>query len=97
MPELHDYYCNAKNLAMDILRKERVVTPELIHETASKAAQAQSIFDPSALVDVENLTAELRHLFSVGAEDATALDDFTEHEAWLPSRRADIQWRFWNR
>lgn len=97
MPESHDYYANARNLAMDILRKERVVTPELIQQTASKAAQAQAIFDPTATVDVEKLTAELRHLFSVGAEDATALDDFTEHEAWLPSRRADIQWRFWNR
>ena len=97
MPEPHDYQTNARNLAVDILRKEKLKTPELILETASKAAAAQKLFDPSAMVDVEKLTAELRHLFSVGAEDATALDDPAEHEPWLPSKRAQIQWRFWSR
>lgn len=97
MANTHDYQANARNLAVDILRKEKTKTPELIQQTAARAAQAQTLFDPTALVDVEQLTAELRHLFSVGSEDATALDDFTEHEPWLPSRRAQIQWRFWNR
>jgi len=97
MPETHDHYVNARNLAVDILRKERVKTPELIQETATKAAHAQTLFDPRASVDVEKLTAELRHLFSVSAESATALDDPTGHTPWLPSRRANIAWRFWNR
>jgi hypothetical protein len=97
MAEPHDYFINARNLAMDILRKEKQKTPELIQQIATKAAQAQSLFDSSVLVDVEKLTAELRHLFSIGASDATALDDLTEHEPWLPTRRAQIQWRFWNR
>ncbi len=97
MPETHDHYVNARNLAVDILRKERVKTPELIQETATKAAHAQTLFDPLASVDVEKLTAELRHLFSVSAQSATALDDPTGHTPWLPSRRANIAWRFWNR
>ena len=97
MLEIHDHYVNARNLAVDILRKERVKTPEFIQETASKAAHAQTLFDSLASVDVEKLTAELRHLFSVGAESATALDDPTGHRSWLPSRRANIAWRFWNR
>lgn len=97
MPETHDYYANARNLAMDFLRKEKSVTPELIAQTATRAVQALKIVDPAATIDTEKLTAELRHLFSVAAEDATALDDFTEHEPWLPSRRGSIQWRFWNR
>jgi hypothetical protein len=97
MPEPHDHYINARNLAVDILRKERVRTPELIQDTASKAARAQLLFDAQAIVEVDKLTAELRHLFSVSADSATALDDHTGHIPWLPSRRAKIAWRFWNR
>ncbi len=82
---------------MDILRREKIKTPELIHQTAIKAAQAQTLFDPTATVDIERLTAELRHMFSVSAESATALDDPTDHKTWLPVRRSQIQWRFWNR
>ncbi len=97
MPEHHDYFANARNLAVDILRKEAIKTPEMIRATAERAAQAQTLFDPAVRVDVDQLTAELRHLFSVTAEAATVLDDTTEHQPWLPSRRAQIHWRFWNR
>lgn len=97
MPECHDYQANARNLAMDILRREKIKTPDLIYQIALKAAQAQTLFDPTATVDIERLTAELRHLFSVSAETATALDDPTDHKTWLPVRRSQIQWRFWNR
>jgi hypothetical protein len=90
-------FANARNLAVDILRAERVRTAELIRQTAEKAVQAQKLFDPQVSIDVEALTAELRHLFSVGVETATALDDATDHEPWLPSKRGHIQWRFWNR
>lgn len=97
MSEQHDYHANARNLAMDILRREVIKTPEIIHQTAIKAAQAQTLFDPKVTVDIERLTAELRHMFSVSAESATALDDPTDHRTWLPVRRSQIQWRFWNR
>ena len=97
MPDPHDYYTNARNLAVDILRKEKVKSPELVERTAARAAQAQLLFEPTAHIDIEQLTAELRHLFSVSAETATALDDPTEHRPWLPSKRAQIRWRFWNR
>src|SRR5688500_14269697 len=97
MRNLQDTFVNARNLAVDILRSEKLKTVELIQETAAKAAQAQKLFDPTISVDVERLTAELRHLFSIGVEAATALDDATDHVPWLPSKRAQIQWRFWNR
>ena len=66
MPEPHDHYANARNLAVDILRKEMKRTPELIRATAEKAVQAATIFAPGVTIDVEALTTELRHLFSVG-------------------------------
>ena len=102
MPEPHDHYANARNLAVDILRKEMKRTPELIGETARKAVQAATIFAPGVTIDAEALTAELRHLFSVGVQDATVLDDHDPkgHAAWLPNKRANTApgfWRFWTR
>jgi hypothetical protein len=102
MPEAHDHHANARNLAVDILRKEMKRTPELIRATAEKAVQAATIFAPEAIIDVEALTLELRHLFSVGVEDATVLDDHDPkgHVPWLPNMRANNApgfWRFWTR
>ncbi len=102
MPEPHDHYANARNLAVDILRKEMKRTPELIGEMARKAVQAATIFAPGVTIDAEALTAELRHLFSVGVQDATVLDDHDPkgHVAWLPNKRANTApgfWRFWTR
>ena len=97
MRNWQDAFANARNLAVDILRAEKIKTPELIQQTAAKAAEAQKLFDPAINIDVESLTAELRHLFSVGVEAGSALDDASDHEPWLPARRGQIQWRFWNR
>ena len=97
MPEATDYYANARNLAIDFLRKEKVRSPELIADIAAKAVHAQTLFDPAASVDLQRLVAELRHLFSVTADVATALDDVKDHKPWFPARRAGITWRFWNR
>ncbi len=97
MTESDRHFINARNLAIDILRGARARTPELIRATAEKAANAQVLFDPNAVVDVDQLTAELRHLFSVSNEAATVLDDATEHVPWLSAKRAGIRWRFWQR
>lgn len=92
-------YANARNLAVDILRAEKNRTPEMIGEVATKAAQAATIFAPTMLIDVEILTAELLHLFSVRAGEVTILDDHDPkgHVPWLLSKRAEIKWRFWSR
>ncbi|MCZ7655512.1 MAG: hypothetical protein M5R42_16570 [Rhodocyclaceae bacterium] len=58
---------------------------------------AIALFDPDAKAGSGAACRRLRHLFSVGAGYATALDDIADHEPWLASRRADIEWRFWNR
>jgi hypothetical protein len=97
MPEPHDHHANARNLAVDILRKETKRTSEVIQEVATKVAQAATIFAPGVSIDIEALAAELRHLFSVAVDQATALDDLTEHVPWLQNKKAEIQWRFWNR
>ena len=97
MAEPHNYYVNARNWAIDILRRDALKTSERIREVADRAVQAQKLFDPAADIDLDELAAELRHLFSVTAEVGTILEDPTDHIPWYPARRASIKWRFWNR
>jgi hypothetical protein len=96
---MHNYYENARNMAVDILRKESRRSNELVRSTAEKAAQATLLFAPGETIDVDALTAELLHLFSVTVEDATVLEDHDPnlHTPWLPGKRGSIQWRFWTR
>jgi hypothetical protein len=97
MVEPHDHYVNARNLAIDILRNEKLKTQDRIRDVADRAIQAQKLFDPTAEVSIDQLSAELRHLFSVTAEAGTVLEDSVDHLPWYPARRASIAWRFWNR
>ena len=72
MPEPHDHYANARNLAVDILRKVMRRTPELIRATAEKAVQAATIFAPDATID----RAASRKVFSsVKARTQERLND----------------------
>jgi hypothetical protein len=96
---MHNYYENARNMAVDILRKESKRSTELVRLTAEKAAQAIISFAPGEAIDVDALTAELLHLFSVTVENATILEDHDPnlHTPWLPDKRGSILWRFWTR
>jgi hypothetical protein len=99
MPDAATVFANARNIAVDVLRGEKNRTPEMISEVAIKAVQAATLFAAGVSIDVEILTAELLHLFSVRAGDVTILDDDDPkgHVPWLPSKRSEIKWRFWNR
>ena len=86
-----------RNLAVDLLRRVTPRTPEKIREAAETGARAASAV--GIPVDVEALTAELRHLFSVEIDDATILEDHDprSHTPWLEGRKAEIEWSFWRR
>jgi hypothetical protein len=96
---MHNFYENARNMAVDILRKEGRRSIEIVRSTAEKAAQATLLFAPGETIDVDALTGELLHLFSVTIEDATVLEDHDPnlHTPWLPGKRGSIPWRFWTR
>lgn len=98
-PDMHNYYENARNMAVDILRKESTRSVDLVRSTAERAAQATLIFAPGESIDIEALVTELLHLFSVTVQDATVLEDHDPnlHTPWLPDKRGSIQWRFWTR
>lgn len=96
---MHDFYANARNMSVDVLRKETVRSADMIRSTAEKAIQASLLFAPDEEIDLEALVAELLHLFSVTIDDATVLDDHdpNQHIPWLLNQRGSISWRFWTR
>ena len=99
MPEIPNPSRNLLNWAVDSLRGQSRLTPERIREVAEQAVKAAPILAPGVTIDLEALTTELRHLFSVGVQNATVLDDHdpSRHVPWLPGKKGGIQWRFWNR
>ena len=48
-------------------------------------------------VDREKLIKDIEELFTVWSNDPSALGNDDDHRPWLSSRRAEIDWRFWNR
>jgi len=99
MTDPGEAYRIARNLAIDLLRKERDRTSDLVRERATQAVDVVSRLEAGARLDPDTLTAELLHLFSIRAGEVSILEDHdpTSHVSWLPSRRAQIQWRFWTR
>lgn len=75
MPDDGTVFANTRNIAVDVLRGEKNRTHEMIGEVAIKAVQATTLFAAGVSIDVEMLTAELLHLFSVRAGDVSILDE----------------------
>lgn len=49
------------------------------------------------VVDREQLIEELEQTFTVWSNDPTTLGNDDDHVPWLTQKRADVEWRFWNR
>ena len=98
MNQTADSYTTARSWAVDMLKGNPSRSEEDIRATAVKVIQAVQLVGATGAVDLEQLVSELMHLFSISAEKGSALDDLHEdHVAWLPDKRAKIDWRFWSR
>lgn len=48
-------------------------------------------------IDIGMLIKELETIFSTWIGEAVTLEGKDNHEAWLPNKRGDIEWRYWRR
>lgn len=88
----------AKQFALVMLEKETRPTPELIQEKVQQAAQfAQMTAPPGVVVDVDALIAEFESIFSHFVAVGRVLEDSRGHVPWLQDKRAEIDWKFWER
>lgn len=97
MNTLNEAHEMAKQWATDLLRKLSNRTEDVIRAKARLAIQFVEEAMGAGSVDEAQLVAELLHAFSITVDRGTALDDFRDHKAWLPDKRANIQWKFWTR
>ncbi|MBR8834021.1 MAG: hypothetical protein DSM106950_08260 [Stigonema ocellatum SAG 48.90 = DSM 106950] len=92
-------YDMARQLVQVMLKVEPTPTQEIIQEKV-KAVVTMLANQRNGAVDVDEdkLVRELESLFNISMGIGTILDDRQEdHIPWLPDRRSEISWDFWNR
>jgi hypothetical protein len=91
---------DAERLAMDIVLSQEQVTDELM-ETAINGAIAAIAAMPGLYgtgeVDRTRLQRHIEQRIVVWSPAGSSLTDDRDHIPWLDTRRAEIDWRFWER
>lgn len=90
-------YEKAKQLVMVMLKGNPTPTPDEIKSTVSRVCSMLGDSGGQLGFSEDVLFVEIETLVNVWIGKATTLDDPRDHQEWLPSRRAEIQWRFWRR
>jgi hypothetical protein len=91
-------YEAVKRSAMQMLRNRPNPDFDTIRMVVGLAAQGVKITDDYD-ADVEAISRDVESILTITIGDARVLvdDDPRDHQAWLPDRRAAIDWKFWNR
>jgi len=90
-------YETARNMVQLLLKGEQHPTPELIREKVQSIVGTLPQLGFSEVVDADQLIRELETLYSIWMAQGTILEDQQDHISWLPDRKAEISWDFWNR
>jgi hypothetical protein len=90
-------YETARNMVQQLLKGEQSPTPELIREKVKSIVAVLPQLGFSEVIDTELLIRELETLYSIWMAQGTILEDQQDHIPWLPDRKAEINWDFWDR
>jgi hypothetical protein len=89
-------YEQAKQLVLVMLKGIPAPTPDQIKGTVVRVCE---MLKGGGELDFSEgkLFTEIETLVDVWIGTGTTLDDATDHEPWLPDKRATIKWDFWRR
>lgn len=88
----------ARVIALSLLSVGTTSDEGQVRRAAEIAVEAVASQSPDATVDLEALVRELEANVTVVIDDASTLvDEASDHEPWLPDRRASIDWKFTRR
>lgn len=88
----------ARVIALSLLSVGTTSDEGQVRRAAEIAVEAVASQSPDATVDLEALVRELEANVTVVIDDASTLvDDASDHEPWLPDRRASVSWKFTRR
>jgi hypothetical protein len=99
MTDMTDYQ-KALSRALQMLGQERRYAKQQIAEIASVAVSTVTITAPDSTkvqIDEGKLVRELESMISWTIGQEFVMDSNENHVDWLPSRRSEIEWRFWDR
>ena len=75
----------------------QVLSPDLIPEKVDLVLNMLGSQGMAIGISREKLIRELEGLYTIWIGEGTILEDQQDHEPWLPQRRSEIEWDFWNR
>jgi hypothetical protein len=89
-------YDQARQLVLVMLKGIPAPSPEQIRSTVKRVCE---MLGAGGKLDFseDKLFTEIETLVDVWIGTGTTLDDTKDHEAWLPDKRATINWHFWRR
>jgi hypothetical protein len=90
-------YETARNMVQLLLKGEQTPTPELIREKVQTVLSMLRSQKMAEEVEAESLIRELETLYVIWIGQGTILEEQQDHIPWLPERRAEVNWDFWNR
>lgn len=93
---LHQTALNMCQLAL-VSARELSGQPLTRDDIAASVDQVKALAMFGAGVEREALIEELEQIFTVWSNDPTVIGNDADHVPWLANKRADIEWRFWNR
>lgn len=92
--QLHD---QAKLFVLQLLPTTGVVTPDQIQVALDDVLAMLRHRHPDENFDDQRLHRELEATLNIFQPEPLSLDDTSGHLDWLPTRRDEIEWRFWDR
>jgi hypothetical protein len=87
----------AKSHVMVILRQYDIVTSDIIKNSIQPVLAMLHVLYPDQIIDEERLYRDLLSINNVYVANETQLRDDRDHIVWLPDRKSEITWGFWNR
>jgi Z1 domain len=90
-------YETARQMTQLLLKGEQNPTPALIREKVQTVVSMLNSQEMAEGIDTEMLIRELETLYVIWIGQGTILEEQQNHIPWLPERRAEISWDFWNR
>lgn len=87
----------AKSHVMVNLRQYDIVTSDIIKNSIQPVLAMLHSLYPGQNIDEDRLYRDLLSLNNVYVANETQLRDDRDHIVWLPDRKSEITWGFWNR
>lgn len=91
-----DLYGQAAGTVLSLLPRDRPPTLEEIRIMSLQVAQILKVTGKGE-IEPSILALQLEYITDIFDGEVTVLEDKKDHAPWLPNRRAEIHWSFWDR